>query len=47
VAIAAGVLNRMLDLDHPNAIYDLRFTLPLDFRSSRAAPRRTRAAAAG
>jgi hypothetical protein len=47
VAIAADALNRMPDLDHPNAIYDLRFTLPLDFRSSRAAPRRTRAAAAG
>ena len=47
VAIAADALNRMPDLDHPNAIYDLRFTLPLDFRSPRAAPRRTRAAAAG
>ena len=47
VAIAAGVLNRMLELDLPNAIYGLRFTLPLDFRSPQAAPRRPRAAAAG
>ena len=47
VAIAAAVLNRMLELDLPNAIYGLRFTLPLDFRSPQAAPRRSRAAAAG
>ena len=47
VAIAVGVLNRMLDLDLPNAIYGLRFTLPLDFRSPQAAPRQPRAAAAG
>jgi hypothetical protein len=34
-------------VDHPNAIYGLRFTVPARFCASRATPRRPRAAAAG
>jgi FMN phosphatase YigB (HAD superfamily) len=37
----------LLDVDHPNAIYELRFVVPVPLRGAALAPSRRRRSSAG